>query len=236
MKPGVLHGLSLGPGDPGLVTVKAARLLGEADLVFYAGSRSPEGQESSYSRAILDALGVGAWRLRGVFVPMSEDRSVAEAAYASAFAGMLEACRAGQKVVFACEGDISFYSTFARLQVLAKAAALPVEIVAGVPAFLLGAAETGVPLATGTERIAVIPLLREAGELIGLLDDFDVVVLIKVRGVAAQVADLAERHGWELVLCEQLGSPSQYVSTRPADLRARRLPYLSLLIVRRPQA
>jgi len=233
MKTGTLYGVSLGPGDPGLITVKGLDLLRQADRVYYAGSLSAQGNETSYARRMLDAHGLAAGKLCGVFVPMSEDRAVAEAAYREAFSALQADCRAGLRVAFACEGDISFYSTFSRLLIQAQAVGLPVEIVAGVPAFLLGAAVQQQPLATGPERIAVLPRLRDAAELAQCLETFDVVVLIKIRGVATQVADLAEHHGWALLLCEHLGAPEQFVSTRPADLRTRNLPYLSLLIVRK---
>lgn len=233
MKPGTLHGISLGPGDPGLITVKGLVLLRAADRIYYAGSRSADGVETSYARAILDSLDLDPARFRGVFVPMAEDRAVAESAYRNSFASIAADCRAGLRVAFACEGDISFYSTFSRLLAMAHDAALPVATVAGVPAFLLGAAVQAQPLATGPERIAILPRLRDAAELARCLETFDVAVLIKIRGVATQVADLAERHGWSLLLCEHLGAPTQFVSTRPDDLRARLLPYLSLLIVRR---
>lgn len=233
MKPGTFHGISLGPGDPGLITVKGLALLRAADRIYYAGSLSADGVETSYSRSILDSLALDASRFRGVFVPMAEDRAVADSAYRAAFASILADCRAGLRVAFACEGDISFYSTFSRLLAFAHEAALPVEIVAGVPAFLLGAAVEAQPLATGPERVAILPRLRNAAELARCLETFEVAVLIKIRGVAAQVADLAERHGWSLLLCEHLGSSTQYVSTSPDDLRTRLLPYLSLLIVRR---
>lgn len=233
MKPSTLHGISLGPGDPGLITVKGLALLRAADRIYYAGSLSSDGVETSYARAILDSLDLDAFRLHGVFVPMAEDRAIAESAYRAAFDAIAADCRAGLRVAFACEGDISFYSTFSRLLAFAHEAALAVEIVAGVPAFLLGAAVEARPLATGPERVAILPRLRDAAELARCLETFDVAVLIKIRGVASQVADLAERHGWSLLLCEHLGAPSQFVSTRPDDLRTRALPYLSLLIVRK---
>ena len=39
MTDGVLYGVGLGPGDPELVTVKAARLIGAADVVAYHCAR-----------------------------------------------------------------------------------------------------------------------------------------------------------------------------------------------------
>lgn len=233
MKPGTLHGISLGPGDAGLITVKGLAFLRAADRIYYAGSISSDGVETSYSRAILDGLSLAPDRFRGVFVPMAEDRAVADSAYRASFAKILSDCRAGLRVAFACEGDISFYSTFTRLLTFAHEASLPVEIVAGVPAFLLGAAMQSQPLASGTERVAILPRLRDAADLIQCLSFFDVAVLIKIRGVATQVADLAECNNWSLLLCEHLGAPNQFVSTRPDDLRSRAIPYLSLLIVRK---
>ena len=39
MNPGILYGVGLGPGDPELVTVKAARVIGAADVVAYHSAR-----------------------------------------------------------------------------------------------------------------------------------------------------------------------------------------------------
>lgn len=236
MKPGTLHGISLGPGDPGLITVKGLRLLQQADRIYHAGSLSQTGEPLSYALLILEQLDLDRSAFRGVHVPMSEDRSVAEAAYRAAFEQMHQDCLAGLRVAFACEGDISFYSTFSRLLLHAHAVSLPVEIIAGVPAFLLGAAMDAHPLATGGERVAILPRLRNPWDLVRCLEDFDVAVLIKIRGVAVQVADLAEQHGWSLLLCEHLGAARQFISTRPEDLRSRPLPYLSLLIIRKTPA
>lgn len=236
MKPGTLYGISLGPGDPGLITVKGLTLLRKADRIYHAASLSPDGAQNSYARHILDRLELDNTTFRAVPVPMAEDRSVAEAAYGEAFASMLADCHAGLCVAFACEGDISFYSTFSRLLASARSAALPVEIIAGVPAFLLGAALDARPLATGSERIAILPRLKNPWDLLHCLEEYDVAVLIKIRGVARQVADLAEQQGWSLILCEHLGAPTQFVSTRPDDLRTRPLPYLSLLIIRKHSA
>lgn len=235
MTPGTLYGVSLGPGDPGLITVKGLDLLRQADRIYYAGSVSAR-RETSYSLRILRHYGLDENRLRGMFLRMADDRAAAETTYRATFAEIEADCAAGMRVAFACEGDISFFSTFTRLLEQAQAAALPVEVVAGVPAFLLGAAVQPCALASGLERVAILPRLDDARDLARCLEDFDVVVLIKIRGVAAQVADLAAEYGWSLVLCEHLGAPEQYVSTRPEDLRTRALPYLSLLIVRRKRA
>jgi precorrin-2/cobalt-factor-2 C20-methyltransferase len=231
MAPGTLTGISLGPGDPGLITVRGLELLRQADRIYHAGSRSAD-RRVSHALGILRHYGLEEGRLRAVHLPMSDDRSLAEATYREAFAAIAADCAAGLRVAFAAEGDVSFFSTFTRLASLAAEAALPVAVVAGVPAFLLGAALQGRPLASGRERVAILPRLSDAGELVRCLEQFEVVVLMKIRGIAAAVADLAGQHGWSVLLCENLGTPEQFVSARPSDLRTRTLPYLSLVIVR----
>ena len=59
MRP-VVHVVGGGPGDPELLTVKGARLLGEARFVLYTGSLFPEGalRELAPKAALLDSKGM----------------------------------------------------------------------------------------------------------------------------------------------------------------------------------
>ncbi len=47
---GALYGVGLGPGDPELVTVKAARLIGEATTVAYFAKRGRESHARKIAR------------------------------------------------------------------------------------------------------------------------------------------------------------------------------------------
>ena len=229
---GKIYGVSLGPGDPELITVKGLRALQRADLVYYPGSVQADGQQSSYSRTILDQLDLDEARFRGVFLPMANDRTAALRLYEQAFQQLKADYEAGRTVAFVSEGDSTFYSTFAYLLAHLHAHQLPVEIIAGVPSFLLATAAHQLPLAVLREKVAIIPLLASAATLEGYLRAFETVVLIKVRGALDYVRPAVAANFATACYAERLGTPAQYLTTDLADLTGRELPYFSILILK----
>jgi precorrin-2/cobalt-factor-2 C20-methyltransferase len=229
---GKIYGVSLGPGDPELITLKGLRALQRADLIYYPGSQLANGQQTSYSLTILRQLDLDETRFRGLFLPMSTDRAAALQGYEQTFRLVQADYEAGRTVAFVSEGDITFFSTFAYLLKHLHAHRLPVEIIAGVPAFLLATAVHQVPLAVLREKVAIIPLLASAAALDQYLRDFETVVLIKVRGALAHVRPAVAAGHATLLYAEKLGTPDQYLSTDLAAVTARELPYFSLLILK----
>lgn len=229
---GKLYGVSLGPGDPELITLKGLRALQRADLIYYPGSQQADGQQSSYSLLLLRQLGLDETRFRSLFLPMSTDRAAALLGYEQTFYQVKADYEAGRTVAFVSEGDITFFSTFAYLLQHLRAHQLPVEIIAGVPSFLLATAAHQVPLAVLREKVAIIPLLASAAALEQYLRDFETVVLIKVRGALAYVRPAVAAGHATLLYAEKLGTPDQFLSTDLAEVAARELPYFSLLILK----
>jgi precorrin-2/cobalt-factor-2 C20-methyltransferase len=97
----MLIGLGLGPGDPELLTLRAVRLLREADAVFVPGE---------HARRL-----VAPYRAAEVLeFPMTDDESVIRRAMEANADRIAAAARDGT-VVFALLGDPNFFSTFSRL-------------------------------------------------------------------------------------------------------------------------
>jgi len=116
-----------GPGDPELITLKGARLLGEADLVVYAGSLvHPD---------VLKHCRPGAALLDSAPIALE---AITDA--------LVEGHRAGQKVVRLHSGDSSIYGATAEQTKRLDAAGVPWEITAGVSSFQAAAAALGVEL------------------------------------------------------------------------------------------
>ena len=105
--PGTLYGIGVGPGDPELITVKALRQLQKASVVaFPAGLRQ---QLGTAERTIEPWLREDQTKLPLTF-PYVQSPAALETAWAQAAKDVLPYLRQGD-VVFACEGDITFYST-----------------------------------------------------------------------------------------------------------------------------
>jgi precorrin-2/cobalt-factor-2 C20-methyltransferase len=250
-RPGKLYGVGLGPGDPELATLKAVRVIRQADVIAAPVAR-PDGE--SYALELAAPYLRPGQPLERLLFPMARDLADRRAHRRAAAAAVLAHLTAGRTVAFLTEGDPTIHSTF--LYVLAEMPeGIAVEIVPGVSAITAAAAQAGVPLVNGGQRLAVLPAPltpqnwggrgaergaeREEGDMADLrtiLQTFDTVVLLKVHRQLDRLLPLLDELG--LTGCA-LGVER---ATHPAgrvvrDVRslvgARDLPYLSLLIVRR---
>ena len=114
--PGVLYGVGLGPGDPELVTVKAARLIGAADVVAYHSARHGH----SVARSIAAPYLRGDQVEEQLVYPVTTESTSHPGGYEGAMeefyeqaAGRLMAhLAAGRDVVLLAEGDPLFYSSY----------------------------------------------------------------------------------------------------------------------------
>jgi precorrin-2/cobalt-factor-2 C20-methyltransferase len=230
---GKIYGISLGPGDPDLITLKGLKILQKSDKIYYPGSLLPNGKTTSFSLPILQHHQLDEKKLVGMFLKMSDDRTQAEATYSATFQSMLQDYNNGLTIVFVSEGDSLFYSTFAYLLEHIQQHQLDIEIIAGVPSFLLGAAQHQLPLAILNEKIAIIPRVKNSQELATILNDFDTVVLIKIRSVLKDISPFLITSGLTIMYCERLGTTQQYITTNIEDIKNREIPYFSLLILKK---
>jgi precorrin-2/cobalt-factor-2 C20-methyltransferase len=229
---GTLYGISVGPGDPELLTLKGLNILKRADVVAFPAGIG--GKPGIAQQIVAPWLNVDRPQLALDF-PYTQDDAVLIRAWECAAAQTWEYLQNGQDVAFVCEGDVSFYSTFTylaqtlqRLHPEAKMEALP-----GVCSPLAAVAALGIPLTVRSQRLAILPALYHVSELETVLDWADVVVLMKVSSVYSQV--------WQILASRELLDHSYVVerATLPqqviySDLRDRpelKLSYFSLLII-----
>lgn len=149
---GTLHLVGVGPGDPELLTLKAARILGAADVVAYPTT----GEDAAFALSIAEAhLNPDAVRLP-IPIPMRVERGPARAAYDEAAAAILAHLGAGRDVAWLCEGDPLFYGS-AMYLVSRIAPHAPVAVIPGVTSLTAAAAAIARPLAARNEMLKVLP-------------------------------------------------------------------------------
>jgi precorrin-2/cobalt-factor-2 C20-methyltransferase len=229
---GTLYGISVGPGDPELITLKGLRSLQQVPVVaFPAGI---EGKPGIAQQIVTPWLGSNQQQLALKF-PYVQDMAMLTGAWRLAAEQVWQHLKQGEDVAFACEGDVSFYSTFTylaqTLQQLHPEAV--VKLVPGVCSPMAAASVLGLPLTIRQQRLVVLPALYLAGELEAVLNWADVVVLMKVSSVYEQVWKVLQQrsllsHSW---VVERATLPDMVIYADLSDRPTLKLPYFSLLIV-----
>lgn len=234
---GRLIGVSLGPGDPELITRRGWSALQSGARWAYPVKRA---EESSYALDIArrGGLPIPADAVELVF-PMTRDAVALAKAWARAAAQTVALLAEGRDLAFLVEGDASTYSTFRHLAraVRELAPEVAVDTIPGVSSFAAAAAVADLALAEEDETLAVIPAAYGTAVIDHLLDEFDTLVLMKVKPLLDEVLALLERRGLLATSCfvEKVGAPEQRVVHDVASLRGEKVNYLSLLLVQNPK-
>lgn len=234
---GRLIGVSLGPGDPELITRRGWAVLQSGARWLYPVKKA---EESSYALSIVErgGLAVPADAEQLVF-PMTRDAAILAKAWLRAAERTVELLVEGRDLVFLVEGDASTFATFGHLARVVRelAPAVEVETIPGVSSFAAAAASTGTTLAEEDETFAIIPAAYGVAVIDHLLDEFDTLALLKVKPLIDEVIDLLERR--ELlatsVFIEKVGAPDERIVRDVASLKGEKVNYLSLLLVQNPK-
>jgi precorrin-2/cobalt-factor-2 C20-methyltransferase len=178
-----LIGVGVGPGDPELMTLKATRALGEADVIAHFAKAG----RASHSRAIAARhLRAGITELPLLYPVTTElpkcssaYREAIRAFYDDAAATIAAHLEAQRIVAIICEGDPLFYGSYMHLHAR-LAPRFPTEIVAGVTGMSGCWSAAGMPIAQGDDIFTVLPATLPEDELARRLADTDAVVVMKV--------------------------------------------------------
>ncbi|AFJ46589.1 cobalt-factor II C(20)-methyltransferase [Shimwellia blattae] len=180
---GRLYALGTGPGASDLITVRAARLLGQLDVLFAPAGR--KGGDSLALSIVREYLGAHT-EIRCCHFPMSADSAEKQQAWDTVCAQITEQVQAGKQVGFITLGDAMLFSTWVFL--LARLGNPPwLEIVPGVTSFAAIAARSAMPLCMEQQSMAVVACTAGDEAIVRALRDNECVVLMKVYGRFAAI-------------------------------------------------
>ena len=196
--PGRLAGVGVGPGDPELLTLKAARLIDGADVV---ACFAAVGRTSNARRVVADRLTSDQRELRLEY-PVTTEVLPPEVSYETLLVDfydesakrIAEQLDAGLDVVVLCEGDPFFFGSYMYIH-SRLADAYRTEVVPGVPSPLGGASAMGSPLACRDEVLCILSGVLPEEELEQRLRAADAAVVMKVGRNLAKVRRAVEGAG-----------------------------------------
>lgn len=232
---GTLWGVGLGPGDPELVTVKAARVIGEADVVAYHSARHGR----SIARGIAEPyLRPGQIEEHLVYPVTTEatdhPRGYAgaiEEFYVEATARIAAHLDAGRNVALLAEGDPLFYSSYMHLHTRLTER-FDAVIVPGVTSVSAASAAVATPLVAGDEVLSVLPGTLPVAELTRRLADADAAVVLKLGRSYHAVREALSASGRlnEAFYVERASTTAQRIAPA-ADVDEDKVPYFSLAML-----
>jgi precorrin-2 C20-methyltransferase/precorrin-3B C17-methyltransferase len=232
---GRLYGVGIGPGDPELITLKAARLIAGADVVaFHAGV----GKQSNARRIAAGLIPASAVEVE-LRYPVTTGRTDHPGGYVGALADFYEESArrlashldADRTVVLLAEGDPLFYGSFMYMHDR-LAEHYVTEIVPGVPAFAAATAAVASPLVRQTDVLTILPGTLPEPELARRLADTDGAIIMKLgRRFPVVRSALAQAGRLEHAVYVERASMSEERRLPVADVDPATVPYFSLIVV-----
>ncbi|MFW2365449.1 MAG: precorrin-2 C(20)-methyltransferase [Desulforhopalus sp.] len=238
---GTFYVVGVGPGDPQLMTLKAAKVLENCDTWFV-----PSAFENGGSMAHKIAAGAvdgqnktilnHRFPMKQVFRGQAPDPEL-KTAWQEAAKTIMEYLGKGQDVVFPTLGDPAIYSTgYYVCETLQEyGSPFKVEIVPGVSAIGASSAVSSTPLCLGDERLVVIPATFPNDQIHEILELCDAAVFMKVSKVLPRLVGLLEELDLidNAVLIERCSLDDQRVWTDIREAVGQDLHYFSTMVVRK---
>jgi precorrin-2/cobalt-factor-2 C20-methyltransferase len=230
-----LYTLGIGPGDPELVTVKAARLIAASPVVAFFAKRGRAGNArgiaAAYMRADAEEL-----RLEYPFtteMPVDDPRYHAGigAFYDEAAGTIATRLAAGQNIALLCEGDPFFYGSsmylFDRL-----GGAYPTEVVPGVTGMSGCWTRAKLPMLHGDDVLSVIPGTLDDDAMRARLGACDAAVIMKLGRNFSRVRENLARAGLaERAIYVERGTMADERIAPLSAVGEAGAPYFSLVLV-----
>ena len=110
MNTGTLYGVGIGPGDPKLMTFRAAELIRDNEIIALPGEKAEE--TVAYQIAVQTVEELKQKTFLELPMPMTKDRELLEKSHEEAADRVEECLQKGQNVVFLTLGDPTVYSTY----------------------------------------------------------------------------------------------------------------------------
>jgi precorrin-2/cobalt-factor-2 C20-methyltransferase len=234
-KPGTLFGVGLGPGDPELMTLKAARLIAAAPVIAHFRKRGRAGHARTIAASLISSTTIEA----AFEYPITTESDFREDAYVGAIRDFYceSASRLtrylddGSDVALLCEGDPFFYGSFLHMYDRIKGSH-PVVVVPGITGMSGCWTAAATPITYGDDVLTVLPGTLCQADLTSRLQNADAAVIMKVgrnlEKIKAAVtaagrldhAIYVERgtmHGQKIIPLSQLGADAA--------------PYFSIILV-----
>lgn len=206
---GKFYGVSVGPGEAELMTVKAVRAIKECDVLAVPRTRGSNTMALDIIKQIVDLADKEI-----IYLDFPMKRDVARSVHIGIADEICNVLDKGKSVAMPNIGDISIYSTFNYILDIIKQRNYQYEIIPGVPSFCAAAAKVGAPLTVKSKPLVIIP----AGYGLEALDYDGSKVIMKSASELDNVIDKLKERGSEAFVVQSCGLENENITTLDGDI------------------
>ena len=203
---GIAYGVGVGPGDPELMTLKAARLIRENDVIAAPGKDPRETVAYRIAAAVVPEI--AEKELVPIHMPMVKDRALIDRAHREAAKLVESYLDRGKNVVYITLGDPTIYCTFSYIQHILEADGYAVELVSGISSFCAAAARLNLPLVEWDEQLHVVPAVHRLEDA---LEQPGTYVLMKSASQMKAVKEQLRKSGRSVSMVENCSMENEKV-------------------------
>jgi precorrin-2/cobalt-factor-2 C20-methyltransferase len=227
--------ISLGPGDPELITLKGLKALQKADIIFCPATSMSNGKTASRALDILSDLGIAQSKVKLFNVPMSKERSFAISSYQAVTYEITLQYQKGYNIAVTAEGHAGFYSSSYYIEENLIRQHIPTQQIAGIPAFIACGALANMHIVKQEEELNVIPGIISFEELTDKLSENKTLAIMKgslsedvIKQAVTDIKDISIHY------FENVGVVGKEFYTQDkTEILVRKFPYFSLIIINR---
>ncbi|MDO4522197.1 MAG: precorrin-2 C(20)-methyltransferase [Eubacteriales bacterium] len=223
---GILYGVGIGPGDPELLTLKAARIIREADVIAYPGKVKED--TVAYQITVQAIPEIKEKESLCIWFSMTKDPKLLQKTHDDGARKVAKALEEGKKVAFLTLGDPCVYATYIYIHKRILDMGYPAEIINGIPSFCATASRLNMGLVEKAEQLHVIPASYQIEDALKLPG---VKVLMKAGKKMGEVKKLLVASGQDVVMVQNCGMPGEQIYDCAEDI-PEDAGYYSLIIVK----
>jgi precorrin-2/cobalt-factor-2 C20-methyltransferase len=233
-KTGTLFGIGVGPGDPDLVTLKAAKILSRVDMVYAAASTR---NHHSLAKDIARPHVPPEIPIKMLKFPMTRDKNETHEAWKMHARTLIDQLDAGRDVAFLTLGDSMTYSTYGYMvrYISAMAPHLKIETIPGISSYQAAAARLNTPLVEGEESLMVVSGAKGGNRLRALSRKPENVVFLKAyRNIEDITNALAENSCYtQCIGIKNCGQENEEIIPNIEELKKQDPNYWTLIIAKK---
>lgn len=220
--------VGVGPGDSELLTIKAVRLIKEADVIITPVKK--DGDTNSTALKIASPYIDDKTKVKYYYFPMvhnfSEDKNI-QNLFKEHGESINRLTATGKKVVLITLGDPGVYSTFSYIAPYLK----DIDYVPGIPSFIHGAALAKIPLCLGEESFCVINMSDKEENIRGAFKLHKNIVVMKVCIKQDLLKELILTHNKKPIFMSNIGFENETIS-EDISILDKKMPYFTVGIIK----